>query len=320
VLARRVAVLATLLRGALEDRTAAAAWAERIVSKAESDPDQVVHELSEVARERAPLSGPFVLALASALQTRGGGASAVEWLEHRLRARRLTLNDVERLETQRETQWQGSIANAVLALRGAAEADWTTFVEALSAIEQTLREDPAGVYATMDKATRDRYRHQVEQLARRSTESEFGVAERALSLAREAAGTDDAPRTADHVGHWLVGAGEPTLARSIGHRQTLGRRLLRGLYRYPTAAYLGSIAVVTALGLAVPSGSPTPGEPRAGSSCWPSPQPSSRSSTSPSRSSTSTSSGSSRPTGSPASTSARASRPSTGRSSSSPPC
>jgi cyclic beta-1,2-glucan synthetase len=250
VLARRVAVLATLLRGALEDRTAAANWAERIVSKGESDPDQVVHELSEVARERAPLSGPFILSLASALQTRGGEASALEWLEHRLRARRLTLDDLERLETQRETQWQGSIANAVLALRSAAEADWTSFVEALSAIELTLREDPAGVYATMDKATRDRYRHQVEQMARRSTESEFGVAERALSLAREASSTDDAPRTADHVGYWLIGSGESTLTRSIGHREPLGRRLLRGLYRYPTAAYLGSIAFVTALGLA----------------------------------------------------------------------
>ena len=34
----------------------------------------------------------------------------------------MTLDDVERLVTQRETQWQGSIANAVLALKASAEA------------------------------------------------------------------------------------------------------------------------------------------------------------------------------------------------------
>ena len=38
----------------------------------------------------------------------------------------------------------------------------------MSVVEQILREDPAGVYARMDFATRDRYRHAIEQIARRS--------------------------------------------------------------------------------------------------------------------------------------------------------
>ena len=55
-----------------------------------------------------------------------------------------------------------------MALKAAAEADWTAFVERLSVVEQTLREDPVGVYGQMDKDTRDSYRHAVERLARRS--------------------------------------------------------------------------------------------------------------------------------------------------------
>ena len=46
--------------------------------------------------------------------------------------------------------------------------DWREFVETMSVVEQTLREDPGGVYGRMDFATRDRYRHVVEQIAKSS--------------------------------------------------------------------------------------------------------------------------------------------------------
>ncbi len=251
VLAQRVSALARPMREALADRQAAAERAARIVEKGREDPSEVVYDLAEVAREQAPLSGPFVLTLAATLQDRGGNATATEWLEHRLRARRLSLGDVERLVMQRETQWQGSISNAVLALRTAADTDWAPFVESLSAVEQTLREDPAGVYALMDRGTRDDYRHHVERLARRSVETEFGVAERAVALARGAAGADERVPTSEHVGYWILGPGARALESSVGYRPTPSRRLYGLSQRHPTAVYLGSVALVTALGLAV---------------------------------------------------------------------
>ena len=36
----------------------------------------------------------------------------------------------------------------------------------MSVVEQTLREDPGGAYSDMDFATRDRYRHVVEKIAK----------------------------------------------------------------------------------------------------------------------------------------------------------
>ena len=51
-------------------------------------------------------------------------------------------------------------------------------------MEQVLRQDPAGVYAAMDFATRDRYRHAVEAIARRSSCSEQDVADKAIYLAK----------------------------------------------------------------------------------------------------------------------------------------
>jgi hypothetical protein len=41
--------------------------------------------------------------------------------------------------------------------------DWQEFVETMSVVEQTLRQDPAGIYGKMEFATRDQYRHAIEK-------------------------------------------------------------------------------------------------------------------------------------------------------------
>ena len=70
----------------------------------------------------------------------------------------------------------------------------------------------------MDFATRDRYRHVVESIARGGETSEREVARHAIRMAREAAsavGADDGDdeRTA-HVGFYLVDEGRPQLERA----------------------------------------------------------------------------------------------------------
>ena len=249
VLVEKVVALTVQILEAREQRSAAAVWAGRIAARAEKDPSEVVFTLAEMAKERSPLPGPFVTTLATRLQAQGAAAvPALEWLEQRLRSRHVSLEDVARLVTQRETQWQVSMANAILSLRAAGEADWTLFVESLSAVEATLRSDPAGTYPRMDKKTRDYYRHRVETLARHSAATEFGVAERAVALAQAAAEREaSAPR--DHVGYYLAGRGQRRLGKEVGFHAPLRLRLLRVVHAAPTAFYLGFIAAVTLLGL-----------------------------------------------------------------------
>ena len=57
----------------------------------------------------------------------------------------------------------------------------------MSVVEQKLREDPGGLYGRMDFATRDRYRHVVEEIAKSSALSESEVARKAIQLAHEGA-------------------------------------------------------------------------------------------------------------------------------------
>ncbi len=125
--------------------------------------------------------------------------------------------------------------------------DWREFVETMSVVEQTLREDPGGVYGKMDFATRDRYRHVVEKIAKSSRLSESEVARKAIQLAREGAarkGGDD--RTA-HVGFYLIDKGLPQLERTAEVRRSTSEALRRVSRRFPLLLYLGTIVLMTAI-------------------------------------------------------------------------
>ena len=122
--------------------------------------------------------------------------------------------------------------------------DWREFVETMSLVEQVLREDPASVYAAMDFATRDRYRHAVERPGQaQSAESKREVARRAI-VGREAlAGTRRRATALRTSGFYLIDEG---LSGWSGRpwRVSFCRRI-RAAWRAPAAGlYLGTILIV----------------------------------------------------------------------------
>ena len=58
--------------------------------------------------------------------------------------------------------------------------DWRDFFESVSLIDPILAQDPPGAYPLMDFATRDRYRHIVERIAKRTARPEQEVAQTAV--------------------------------------------------------------------------------------------------------------------------------------------
>ncbi len=107
-------------------------------------------------------------------------APVQSWLE---RTFHKSLNELSLREKNRQTKDQISIGNAFTSLRQLALLDWKECFEKLSRVEQTLRQDPAGIYPRMDFATRDRYRRAIEDLHRGSGLAEDQVAQNAIELA-----------------------------------------------------------------------------------------------------------------------------------------
>jgi cyclic beta-1,2-glucan synthetase len=233
---RRVVLAVTAGR---RDREAAANWVARMLDIPATTSTHVVLVLAELIATDPPLTHAFVAELATRLQAHGALSFPLSWLEQRLGELGQTVEHVFDLATQSQAADQVSIGNTIGSLRFLAATDWRDFVEEMSVVERTLRAD--ATYATMDFATRDRYRHVVEAIARRSVATEDDIARAAIRLAAAGSG-----RTA-HVGHYLVESGRRSVERAVQARRSFAE-LVRGLcgtLRY--AIYGGGIAVVAVL-------------------------------------------------------------------------
>ncbi len=207
---------------------------------------------------------------------------ALRWLEEILAAEGTTAEETVRLEHQRQATMNVTVRNVITSMRLISWFDWAQFVESVSLVDEVLRARSS--FGEMDFATRDRYRHAVEELARGSGRTEVEVAGEAVAMA-EAAPPDDDPPTVDAAapidppsaaarpaddppaagaadpapvrrgrdpGYYLISDGRLDLERALQVRVPIAGRLRRGYVRAGARGYLGTIALLTALLLAVP--------------------------------------------------------------------
>ena len=210
---------------------------------------------------------------------------ALRWLDQLLASQGTTAEEVVRLEHQLQATVNVTVRNVITSMRLISWFDWAEFVESVGLVDEVLR--AGSQFGDMDFATRDRYRHAVEELARGSGLTEIEVARQAVAMAAGAEtaggvamatraetaagaetaggapGLDGQPSTDDvepslaarqrDPGYYLISDGRPTFERSIHLRAPLAGRLRRTYIRAGAGGgYLGTLALVTALILAVP--------------------------------------------------------------------
>ncbi|HLE21561.1 MAG TPA: carbohydrate-binding protein, partial [Vicinamibacteria bacterium] len=223
---------------AREARRAADAYVARIEAAGEGRPPPLP----------VVLHPAFVLQLLQRMREYGPRLSAVRAaVGKHLATEQMTPEDAIRSEHQRQAAAQVSIANAITSLRMCATLDWSEYVESVSLVERVLDRDPAGVYRSMDFLSRDRYRQATEQLAERTGEAQLRVALRAIESARLSAEGGATAERGAHVGYHLIGKGRGDLETDLAYRPGLRGRVRRFVFAHATAAYLGSVGVVTTI-------------------------------------------------------------------------
>ncbi|MBA3385585.1 MAG: cyclic beta 1-2 glucan synthetase, partial [Chthoniobacterales bacterium] len=236
------------LTTARHDRDLANIWVERLQDVAEKNPSRVVIVVADMAQADLPLSSSFVAEFCQRLSHLNPVLHLARgWLEQRLVEQGLSIEQLVHQESQSQASDQVSVSHSIASLRSLGAIDWKEFLETLSLVEQTLRGELADVYGDMDFATRDRYRHAVESLARQSPLSEREVAQKAVQLAEDSArqmGRED--RTA-HVGYYLIDKGRPALERAVDFRRPWRSVLERGIHQLPFTFYAGGILLLTLL-------------------------------------------------------------------------
>jgi cyclic beta-1,2-glucan synthetase len=226
-------------------------WAARIQRANEAGQ----HELGSILRQfvNAPhsLTPIFVSRFLQQLRQAAGVFPPLVWLEQWIAEEGLSPEDAAARSTQRLALTQIMMANSITSLREIARGDWRRLVERQSALEKVLRTDPAGFYTQMTFATRDRYRHVVERIAKRTRHDEAEVASRAIDLARAAAATDGADPRRAHVGYYLVDRGLADLERVTEYHPPTGEFAYRWVLRHPNVVFVGGIVAGTMAALSL---------------------------------------------------------------------
>jgi cellobiose phosphorylase len=223
-------------------------WADQLTETAERNPKNLILVIADMARSNQSMVSSFVAELTRRLQGQGPAlALPLTWIEQQLSGSNLTIEQLVQSENQQQAADQLSISSSISSLRFLGAMDWRKFVETMSVVEQTLCEDPAGVYARMDFATRDQYRHVVEKIAKSSPLSENEVARAAIRLAGGIEGKADGDDRANHVGYYLMDKGLALLERHAGVRLPPTEVVQKVIHRMPLLFYLGTICIATVI-------------------------------------------------------------------------
>ena len=238
--------VADIISANIRDRDSAGHWVDRMTEVARKDPKNLILVIADMTRSDPPMTSAFVAEMVRKLQGRAGmPLFPATWIEQRLSERNLTVEQMINAETQAQAADQVSFRNSICSLRFLDSIDWREFVERLSIVEHTLRSDPADEYAAMDFETRDRYRHVVEEIAKKGCFSEDDVAGKAVELANESRSSRDGGFRASHIGYYLIDKGRASLEEALSFHPPVMDRIRKSAYTHSLPLYFCGILFIT---------------------------------------------------------------------------
>jgi cyclic beta-1,2-glucan synthetase len=234
--------IALRIVSAREKRAKADALAERLLALAvepETTEKELVRLLARELGDPKRFDRALIVQLIQRIRDQDPAVwPAFDWLEKQLASLGTSAERVTQLEHYRQASSQVTVGNIIASMRLLSSMDWREFFESVSLIDRQLERDPAGAYRAMDFGTRDRYRHAVERVAKRSRLGEREVVERALELSQP----HSAGSRMRHVGYSLIGEGKRELERAAGYRPRLREWVSRVVHLHPGVFYLCALA------------------------------------------------------------------------------
>ncbi|WP_446811330.1 GH36-type glycosyl hydrolase domain-containing protein [Methylomonas sp. 2BW1-5-20] len=177
-------------------------------------------------------------------------ALSLKFLSDWLGEQGLSLDDIVHREHAAQIADNMTVRNIITSMRAISAFEWPQFVEDVSLVDACLRTHEG--YLAMDFLTRDRYRHAIEELAKRSPASEVEIARRAIAEVQIAVDQDSGDERQMEPGYYLIGAGRYAFEAKVKYRSTFKQRLLRSYVAHAGLAYVASLGVLTLLLLGLP--------------------------------------------------------------------
>ena len=248
VLVENLRRLATRIVTSRKEREEADNLANELLELAEINAEEILPFFKRELDKREELGNAFIVQLTRQLREQNPNiAQAFELIENRFLAEDETVFHIVQNEHQRQAATQVTVGNIITSMRLLSTIGWQDFFESVSLIEPILEIDPAGVYKQMDFETRDRYRDEIERIAKRSNAGELEIASAVVKLAGKAKKTNPKDERKSHIGFYLIDDGLDKLETQFDYRPRFTERYRRFILRRPTFVYLGSLVFLTAL-------------------------------------------------------------------------
>ncbi|WP_333872951.1 GH36-type glycosyl hydrolase domain-containing protein [Methylobacter sp.] len=198
-----------------------------------------------------PLRQAYAVQILQRLHDPHSGAMvSLDFLNDWLREQGVSLDEIVHREHADQIADNLTVRNIITSMRAISAFDWSQFVEDASLADACLRAHHG--YGSMDFPTRDRYRHAIEDLAKRSPHSEVEIAKKVIAKVQQAGEYLSADGRQQEPGYYLIGAGRYAFEREVNYRPLLKQRLLRSYVAHAGFAYVGSLSLLTLLLLAIP--------------------------------------------------------------------
>jgi cyclic beta-1,2-glucan synthetase len=217
-----------------------------VCAQSKKDSSSLLHKFSQELQNPEKFNRAFIVQLIQRLRDQDPDVWPIfDWLENQLKKRGTTTVKVTQLEHHRQAADQVTVGNIITSMRLISSMDWHEFFEEVSPVDTILAKDPSGSYLDMDFATRDRYRHAIERISKRSDATQIKIAKTAVDLAFAAKLKDHSQMRYSHVGFYLTDEGVSELEAKLKYRPTFREKLSRFVFLHPTLIYLGSLSVLT---------------------------------------------------------------------------
>ena len=179
-----------------------------------------------------------------------GTVVSLDFLNEWLNEQDLSLDEIVQREHTTQIAGNLTVRNIITSMRAISAFDWSEFVEDVSLADACLRVHDG--YAAMDFLTRDRYRHAIEDLAKRSPHSEVEIARKVIDKAQQSKEQPGTNERKQEPGYYLIGGGRYAFEREVNFNPSIKQKLLRIYIARAGLAYIGNILLLTGVLLALP--------------------------------------------------------------------
>ncbi len=244
VLIENLRCLSVLIVSSLQSRKAADKIANELLGINGGIPQNAKAFLDSLGPQQ--LRKPFLVQLIQRLRYQDPSITpALQWLNEKLAKMDVTADEIVSLEHNNQSAANVTVRNIITSMRLISAFDWRKFFESVSLVDDILKTNP--VFASMDFATQDRYRHAIEELTRGSKYSELDIAR--LVISKTLPPAED--RMTD-PGYYLISSGRRTLEKEINFLLSFRRRFLDFYISNAKIGYVSTILILTFALLAVP--------------------------------------------------------------------